>query len=589
VDIPQEISISIPAFNEEDHFYYDEAGEKQYTNAQQRIDLVFIYSKPVDASSVTLNKFVANNPVTITEPTLGIVYGAGVGVNFKSFGANRKVETLSPNGAAKIANNTDTDDSTLADGTPKMLSHFGDEANGNTGFLISSLGATIRGSFPSPDDLMNITPLLDEELAASSLALIGQTVLPVAYVVVKKSATLNLDQVPILNTTDLIDIRPFFRTTELSYNERAGLAAAIPAPSLANPVVTQAELDYELKRMFTDIVGRIPPPVVNTGGGSGGSGGGTGGTGGGTTTAAAIPRLVGAGTIYGGYNFGVEGALASYINTVTPGKTRDQVKEILRNNYGYGALASIPDYPSWEIAKWVRTRSDFPGVGEYPNDRVNISTLISNDNTNQSIETPFGCFADRNLSSKIKRISGVAYHDISDIAGRRNSQANASVVLRGTSRISYVKKTININRDEVPWMADYSVNVSFLNCVPTVDNIGESSPQGIWIDKRPNYFTIYIAWPSREYLFKADEPSLNPARLREGNDFAGFYVINKELEEYNLPKGSIWNGTSSGQNNGSGLGICIYPTVKFEITGIPAGYFDPSRTFTEDNDTISLI
>jgi len=57
----------------------------------------------------------------------------------------------------------------LADGTPKMLSHFGDEANGNTGFLISSLGATIRGSFPSPDDLMNITPLLDEELAASSL------------------------------------------------------------------------------------------------------------------------------------------------------------------------------------------------------------------------------------------------------------------------------------------------------------------------------------------------------------------------------------------------------------------------------------
>jgi len=58
---------------------------KQYTNAQQRIDLVFIYSKPVDASSVTLNKFVANNPITITEPTLGIVYGAGVGVKLQEF------------------------------------------------------------------------------------------------------------------------------------------------------------------------------------------------------------------------------------------------------------------------------------------------------------------------------------------------------------------------------------------------------------------------------------------------------------------------------------------------------------------------
>jgi len=42
--------------------------------------------------------------------------------------------------------------------------------------------------------------------------------------------------------------------------------------------VTQAELDYELKRMFTDIVGRIPPPVVNTGGGTGGGGTGGGGT-----------------------------------------------------------------------------------------------------------------------------------------------------------------------------------------------------------------------------------------------------------------------------------------------------------------------
>jgi len=283
--------------------------------------------------------------------------------------------------------------------------------------------------------------------------------------------------------------------------------------------------------------------------------------------------------------------LASFINTVTPGKSRDQIKEILRNNYGYGALASIPDYPSWEIAKWVRTRSDFPAVGEYPNDRINISTLILDPfSTNRSLETPFGCFADRNLSAKIKRISGVGYNDIPDIAGRRaNPAGGPSTALTGLSKISYVKKTINLNRDAVPWMADYSVNVSFLNCVPTLTGDQSSDPQGIWIDKRPNYFTIYIAWPSREYLFNNGELSLNPARLREGNDFAGFYVINKELEEYNLPKGSTWNSGSSGRNNGSGLGVCIYPTVKFEITGIPAGYFDPTRTFTEDNDTISLI
>ena len=595
VDIPEEISIAIPAFNEEDHFYYDENGVKTYTNATQRIDLVFIYSKPVDTSSVTINKFVANSPITITEPTLGIVYGAGVGVNFKSLGSNRKIETLSPNGAAKLANNTDTDDSTLADGTPKMLSHFGDEANGNTGFLVSALGSTIRGSFPSPDDLMNISPLLDEELASSSLALIGQTVLPVAYVVVKKNATLNLDQVPILTANDLIDIRPFFRTTELSYNERAGLAAAIPAPSLANPVVTQAELDYEMKRMFTDIVARIPPPVVNTGGNTGGGsdGGNTGGgtTGGGTTTTVAIPRIVGGGTIYGGYNFGVEGAIASFINTVTPGQSKDQIKNILANNYGYGAGAAIPDYPSWEIAKWVQQRS-YPGIGEYPNDRVNLLALYNRQvvGFNETWGTPFGCNADANLSSKITLPSLVAYHDQAD--GSTATDPPWANGVYTVANIVFCKKTININREAVSWMEDYSVNVNFLNCVP-ISGGQHASPIGIWIDKRPNYFTIYVAWNAREN-FISQAPGRNAnlqenaiAALRQGNDFAGFMVINKEIETYQIPK--ISNSRVTTRTGESGAGVCIYPTVKFEITGIPAGYIDPTRTFTEENATVRLI
>lgn len=597
VDIPQEISIAIPAFNEEDHFYYDENGVKTYTNATQRIDLVFIYSKPVDTSSVTINKFVANTQTTITEPTLGIVYGAGVGVNFKSFGASRKIETLSPNGAAKLANNQDTDDSTLADGTVKMLSHFGDESGTNTGFYVSALGTTIRGSFPSPDDLMNISPLLDEELASSSLALIGQTVLPVAYVVVKKNATLNLDQVPILNTTDLVDIRPFFRTTELSYNERAGLAAAIPAPSLANPVVTQAELDYEMKRMFTDIVARIPPPVVNTGGNTGGGdGGGAGGgsTGGGTTTTVAIPRIVGGGTIYGGYNFGVEGAIASYINTVTPGQSRDQIKNILANNYGYGAGAAIPDYPSWEIAKWVQQRS-YPGIGEYPNDRVNLLALYKVAQTgpggiNETWGTPFGCNADANLSSKITFPSLTNYQNQEDQT--YGADGNYNNTAWPVANIVFCKKTINIDREVVSWMADYSVNVNFLNCVP-ISGGRQASPIGIWIDKRATYFTIYVAWNARENFIGrsegagANRQEENLATLRSGNDFAGFMVINKEIENYQIPKNN--NSRVTTRTGESGAGVCIYPTVKFEITGIPSGYIDPSRTFTEENATIRLI
>ena len=254
VDVGEDLSIEIPAFNDEDHFYIDEQGVKRPTPATQRVDLLFIYSKPVDTSSTTIAKFVNGSPTVITRPQLGIVYGAGIGVNFRG-GPEKKQEVLTPAGVDKgdFPGGTDT---TLPDGTMKMLSHYGDENGVNTGFITSS--SSIKGSFPSPDDLMNIAPLLDESLNSNNIALIGQSVLPIAYVVVRKDANLNTDGSPIIDSSDLIDIRPFFRTTELTYNERAGIAAAVPAPSIANPIVTQAELDYEIKKMRTDVISRIP-------------------------------------------------------------------------------------------------------------------------------------------------------------------------------------------------------------------------------------------------------------------------------------------------------------------------------------------
>jgi hypothetical protein len=254
VDVPSELSIEVPRFNEEDYFYYNEQGVKVYlTAASQRVDLLFIYSKPVDTSSVTIGKYANGSPSVITKAELGIVYGAGLGVNFQQL-SSRIQQVLDANGVDK--NFPGTDDSTLPDGTIKMLAHFGDELGQNTGFGTS--GSTIRGSFPAPDDLMNISPLLDESLSTSSITLVGQSVLPIAYIIVKKNANLNSEGVPVISSSDVIDIRPFFRTTELSYNERAGIAAAVPAPSIANPIVTQAELDFELKKVRTDVISRIP-------------------------------------------------------------------------------------------------------------------------------------------------------------------------------------------------------------------------------------------------------------------------------------------------------------------------------------------
>lgn len=136
-----------------------------------------------------------------------------------------------------------------------MLAMVADSLNPDNGF--SELG--IHGSFPAPDDLMNLVPQLDSDLPADHLALVGQTVLPIAYIVVKANATASFSNsnIPVITNDDIIDIRPFFRTTELSYNERSGLAAAVPAPSIANPVVTQAELAYEINRSYRNIQTRL--------------------------------------------------------------------------------------------------------------------------------------------------------------------------------------------------------------------------------------------------------------------------------------------------------------------------------------------
>ena len=58
-----------------------------------------------------------------------------------------------------------------------------------------------------------MAPLISEKLENNAYELIGQSILPVAYVFVQGSSQVVL-------STDVVDIRPLFRTAELSYNER---------------------------------------------------------------------------------------------------------------------------------------------------------------------------------------------------------------------------------------------------------------------------------------------------------------------------------------------------------------------------------
>lgn len=254
VDVPEELSIPISNFESEDFRYFTPNGSintSLSSIANSRIDLLFIYSKSIDQSETHISQYdlaaatgdFGNSPLNsvpkkLVKAELGIIQGAGLEISYEQgsrwFFAN-------PDGSTS---------------RPEIVAQAADQINTNLGF--TSLG--VHGSFPAPDDLMNMSPLLAEWLPKRHIALVGQTILPLAYIVVRKDSKVNNLQV--INTGDIIDIRPFFRTTELAYNERAGLAAAIPSVSLINPVATESFVKYELNKLKELI------PEVPTGGGS---------------------------------------------------------------------------------------------------------------------------------------------------------------------------------------------------------------------------------------------------------------------------------------------------------------------------------
>lgn len=340
VDVYEELSIEIPPFDETDFYYFDENGERINLIANQRIDLLFIYSKPIDASSTTISKFSGNNPTKINAPALGIVKGAGVGINLKTAIGN------SPKTGVKL---------TDIEGNSIILPNISDELAANTGF--GSSGGPIRGSFPSPDDLMNLAPLISENLESNSFALIGQSILPVAYIIVKKNASINTNLTNVITLNDIIDIRPFFRTTELTYNERSGLAAATPPASLANPVATESYVDQIGKDVSQQI------NAVNTR----------------INNLPVYPRVVAAGYIQGGSLWGVEGTLKSFIKRkYFPDFSEQQLISKVREIFDYPVDLTISDTPDWDKAKWT----ELPGViagGDFPHDYINFAARKADD------------------------------------------------------------------------------------------------------------------------------------------------------------------------------------------------------------------
>ena len=109
------------------------------------------------------------------------------------------------------------------------------------------------GSVPMPDDLINFAwhktspDTLDSTLMNQQVETQAAFSLPIAYVRVPAGYT----QGQSLDPSNVIDIRPFFRTAELTYSERAAVAAAT-MPNGDNPLITQLALDRALSSIIQD-------------------------------------------------------------------------------------------------------------------------------------------------------------------------------------------------------------------------------------------------------------------------------------------------------------------------------------------------
>ena len=573
VDVDDEISIEVPQFDADDFAYTDSTGNTtQVTGVESRIDLVFIYSKPIDASAVNILR--PTGKETLTKPALGIVRGAGIRTTFEE----------SSNYTQDYIKNLNADHGINA--------HPGDQKNSNMGFTSTSandIASDVRGSFPAPDDILNLAPLISEKLEDGAYELIGQSILPVAYVWVQSGSQVVL-------STDVIDIRPLFRTAELAYNERAGIGAAFPQLSLANPAVGKGQLDYELKRVYDDLKGQVDSAMSQT-------------------DAQESMNVLAAGYVFGGWNFGPEGALYNYYQAVfadddSPNNdSTAYIKQYVRSKYGIGSTAAtipIPSYPDWDLAQWC-IEQDIDSKGLFPNDYIN--TFVSTDATSEA-DPSIVAGSNRQLTNTDGTTEGGGTPAV--LQNFLNVEIGGSDI-KSRVNFHYVAKKIMFNRPE--WLADYKVDVNLINCLAQ-NNRGvragdkmAGSYFGHWVEKGYDEFTIYVAFvaDSNNHLEGTSTPRFPaPHSLtttsggkkkkttntitvsqRDGERFSGFLV----------PVGDILysNTASIAEANGAGyvgnprVGKCTYPTVQWSMTGVPlndAAYLFGNLNGT--NPTISL-
>ena len=643
VDFPQS-SVEIAAFNDDDYRYLVPGSNPPQSlslkdNATHRIDLLVAYTMSIDSSSTTLNDYGSNYcamggspvPTTITKPVLGVVRGAGYGLDKELVqGALQSINATNPcPGGGTISAGSENSVDVAG---KKILANTNDAAAASNYGITNTLGVKIHGSFPSPDDLLNLAPVLALDGVDADFQKIGQSVLPLAYIVVRKGAAS-------LASSDILDIRPFLRTTEFTYNERAGIAAANPPLSLANPAVGAYQLQDVINQVYTSmgtLVGEDSDPyeeslgrVLYTDYVMGGLGYGVEGTlltmnengadaadpWGANSTAA----------FYGGFTFGAYTGSKAFLEdtnedrrhaflTYLYNNRQDDLKRWLANpnvsvnsqpgNYlNLPTLRNIPLYPEWDP----------------PFDLQNYVDAATNTGTTSAAPKPtwWMWMEGVNRARPFRYVpGGVASTDTADSDAALSKEYLPGYSIAGDQDEEYTAFTqMSAKKLEVvfpSWVNDYDILVEYINCQPMSyagDDVNTDLYEphlglgnGLSVNKGP----VVLAGSQKKATFEIMSagqsiPANNMLRNSDGriNDsdlispvrgaYYKFLTYSVMLPEFREDK---WRTQSQAGGNTSNslrytpkMGAAYYPTVKFTIVGYPNNKITQNATL-QDNGTL---
>ena len=201
-------SISVPSFDVDD-FQFEKGGDPAY-----RIDLIGVAGGDI--------------------PYVFLIEGAGFGAHQ----TGNRMDILDVNQGGSLTDAWEND--------PESLLHDAEASSTNHGKLDFGTGTKKRGNFPLPDDLFNSAPqIINNSITGHSNAGFG---VALAYILVPAGF---VQDTAILDA-NIMDVRPFFRSAELTLAERQGVSMADPPASNSNPFTTQA-VTKALEEQITNV------------------------------------------------------------------------------------------------------------------------------------------------------------------------------------------------------------------------------------------------------------------------------------------------------------------------------------------------